>query len=115
MAINADDIFEEIMDAAEDAFKDGWDAVRQYAPAEFRKMAMQLEEIAANVAKFQVDSDEGYSPQTGKLLFKMQRTACESVLVAVSHLTMIAVQKALNAIVKVLKDAFGGALAGFLA
>lgn len=114
MAIDADDIYDKIMGAAEDAFKDGWEAVRQYAPAEFRKMAIQLEEITANVAKFEVDPDEGYSPQTAKILFRMQRTACESVLVAVSHLTLIAVQKALNAVVKVLKDAFGGALSGFL-
>ena len=52
MAIDADQIAEEMMDAAQDAFKDGWEAVRQYAHGEFRKMAVQLEEIAANVAKF---------------------------------------------------------------
>jgi hypothetical protein len=112
MAISADEIFSQISDAAEGAFKDGWAAVKDYAPAEFKKMAIQLESIAENVALYEIDSNEGYSPATGKILFRMQRTACESVLVAVTHLTLIAVQKALNAIIKVLNDAFGAALAG---
>ncbi len=114
MAISADEIFKKISDAAQGAFKDGWDAVKDYAPAEFRKMAVQLESIAENVAKYELDSNEGYSPATGKILFRMQRTACEGVLVAVTQLTLIAVQKALNAIVKVLKDTFGAALAAAL-
>lgn len=108
MGTNVDDIFGKVMDAAEGAFKDGWQAVKSFAPAEFKKMSIQLAEIIDNVAKFEVDDNEGYSPATGKMLFKMQRAACESVLVAVTHLTMIAVQKALNAIIKVLKDALGG-------
>jgi hypothetical protein len=44
----------------------------------------------------------------------MQRQACESVLVAVTQLTMISVQKALDAIVKVLKKSFKGAIASVL-
>jgi len=114
MTISADDIFDKISDAAEGAFKDGWNAVSTYAPAEFRKMAVQLASIVENVGMYEVDPDKGYSPATGKVLFRMQRTACESVLVAVTQLTLIAVQKALNAIIKVLKDAFGAALAGVL-
>lgn len=114
MSISADDILKKITDAAEGAFTDGWSAVKDYAPAEFKKMAIQLESITENVAAYELDPDSGYSPATGKILFRMQRTACESVLVAVTHLTLIAVQKALNAIVKALKDAFGTVLAGVL-
>jgi hypothetical protein len=114
MPVTADEIFTQISDAAGGAFKEGWAAVRNYAPAEFRKMAVQLEDIATNVALFAVDDSQGYSPATGKLLFRMQRLSCESVLVAVTQLTMIAVQKALNAILKVLKSAFQGALAAVL-
>jgi len=114
MTTSADEIFSKISDAAQDAFKDGWAAVKDYAPAEFRKMAVQLESIAENLAKYEINSEDGYSPATGKILFRMQRTACESVLVAVTQLTLIAVQKALNAIIKVLKDAFGAALSAVL-
>ncbi len=114
MSINADDIFSKISEAAQGAFKDGWAAVKDYAPTEFRKMAVQLESIAENVAKYQIDPNQGYSPSTGKVLFRMQRNACEAVLVAVTQLTLLAVQKALNAIIKALREAFGTALAAVL-
>ena len=114
MSISTDEIFEKIMEAAEGAFKDGWESVRTYAPAEFRKMAIQLAEIAQNVALYKIDSSRGYSEETGKILFQMQRTACESVFVGVTLLTLIAVQDAINTIIKVLKDTFGGAVSAVL-
>lgn len=111
MNINADEIYNKMMSAAEDSFKDGWSAVKTYAPAEFKKMSLQLAEIAHNIALYEIDNTQGYSPETGKILFKMQRTACESVLVAVTHLTVIAVQNAINAILQALKETLGGVIA----
>lgn len=111
MNINADEIYNKMMGAAEDSFKDGWSAVKTYAPAEFKKMSVQLAEIAGNIALYEMDNKQGYSPETGKILFKMQRTACESVLVAVTHLTLNAVQDAINAILQTLKEALGGVVA----
>jgi hypothetical protein len=114
MAIGADEILSKIMDAAEGAFKDGWVVVKSYAAAEFSKMAFQLEEIANNVAKYVIDPNDGYSPETGKILFRMQRTACESVLVAVTKLSLITIQTAINAIIQVLNEAFASFLPGVL-
>jgi len=114
MSVSAEDIFNKIMDAAETAFNEGWVVVKNYAPAEFRKMAVQLESIAENVAAFEIDKSQGYSPATGKVLFRMQRRATEAVLIAVTQLTLMAVEKALNAIIKVVKEAFGAALAAAL-
>lgn len=108
MSVNADDVFNKMMGAAEGAFNEGWDAVKIYAPAEFRKMSVQIAEIAKNVTIYQIDNTQGYSPETGKLLFQMQRNSCEAVLVAVTRLTLLAVQNALNAIIKVLRDTFQG-------
>jgi hypothetical protein len=108
MDIGADEIFKKMIDAAEGAFDEGWEAVKVYAPAEFKKMSVQLVEIVENVSLYEIDKTQGYSIKTGKILFQMQRTACESVLVAVTHLTLIAVQKALNAIMKVLRETFSG-------
>jgi len=114
MKISADEVYSKIMEAAEAAFQDGWQEVKVYAPAEFRKMAVQLEEIAENVTLYELDNSQGYSPETGKVLFRMQRTACESVLVAITRLTLIAVQDAMDAIVRVLKEAFAGVVAAVL-
>lgn len=111
MSVNADDIYDKIMGAAEGAFQDGWHVVKAYAPGEFKKMALQLADIAANVAKYQLDPTLGYSPETGRILFQMQRNACEGVLIALTQLTLLTVQNAINAILKVLKGAFGGIIA----
>lgn len=110
----ADDVFNKMMDAAGTAFGSGWNSVKQYAPAEFKKMALQIAEIAENVALYKADPKQGYSEETGKLLLRMQRIACESVLVVVTQLTMIAVQKAFDAILKVLKDSIPGPIAAIL-
>jgi len=110
----AEQIFEEMMDAGQGAFGAGWNAVKQYAPLEFKKMALQIEEIARNVALNQLDGTQGYSVETGKLLMKMQRNACEGVLVATTQLTMIAVQKAMDAMYAVLRDAFKGVIEAVL-
>jgi len=111
MSISANEIFAKIIDVAEGAFEDGWHIVKSYAPTEFKKMAIQLAEIAENIALYEKDNTQGYSPETGKILFKMQRTACEGVLIAVTHLTLITIQKALNGIIKDLKETFTGVIA----
>jgi hypothetical protein len=114
MGISVDEILGKITDAAEGAFKDGWQAVKTYAPAEFKKMSIQLAEIVENVALYEADNNQGYSSQTGRVLFKMQRAACVSVLVAVTHLTLITVQKAIDAILKILRDTFSGIIAAIV-
>ena len=108
--INVDELFNTMLNAGSNAFGDKWKEVENYAPAEFKKISEQIVEIAKNIAKYEKDNNQGYSPETGKLLLQMQRTATESVLVAVSTLTLIAVQNGINAILKVLKDTFGGIL-----
>lgn len=114
MSVKVDELFDEMMNAGATAFGSGWSAVAKYAPAEFRKMAIQLADIAANVAAYEADPDKGYSPETGKVLLTMQKRALESVLVATTELTLIAVEKAINAILDVLARTFKGALAAVL-
>lgn len=114
MAIKVDDVFAKMMATAGQAFGDGWASVKNYAPTEFRKMALQLVDIADNVAKYRADRSTGYSAATGKLLFQMQRNATEGVLVAISTLTLLAVQNAINAILAVLKRTFKAALKAVL-
>lgn len=103
-----------MLQSGSDAFGDGWDSVKDYAPAEFKKISSQIVEIAENVAKYELDESQGYSPETGKVLLQMQRTATESVLVAMSTLTIIAVQNAINAMMQVLKETFEGVLSSIL-
>lgn len=111
MNVNADEVFSKIIEAAEGAFKANWQIVRTFAPAEFKKMAIQLAEIVENVSLFEVDNTQGYSPETAKVLFSMQRVSCEAVLVALTQLTLVTVQDALNGITIVLRNTFEGIIA----
>ncbi len=114
MEITFENVLNNMLESASGAFEDGWDSVKAYAPAEFRKISSQIVDITENVAKYELDNSQGYSPETGKILLQMQRTATEGVLIAVSTLTLIAVQKAINAIFKILKDTFEGVLSTIL-
>jgi len=114
MDITFENVLEKMLQSGSDAFGDGWDSVKDYAPAEFKKISSQIVEIAENVAKYELDESQGYSPETGKVLLQMQRTATESVLVAMSTLTIIAVQNAINAMMQVLKETFEGVLSSIL-
>ena len=51
MEINFDNVLDTMLETASDAFDDGWDAVKIYAPAEFKKISAQIVEIAENVVK----------------------------------------------------------------
>ncbi len=106
MAIKVEDVLTQMLSAAKTEFGAGWDHIKAFAPAEFKKIAMQLVEIAENVGRFKLDPNDGYSPETGALLLKMQRNATESVLVGVTALTLLAVQNAINAVLKVIKNTF---------
>lgn len=106
MAINPDILYSSMLTEAQSSFGAGWDAIKTYAPAEFKKLTTQLVDIANNVAKYELDPNQGFSPETGKLLLKMQLNATESVLVAVSTLTLLAVQNAINGILQILKNTF---------
>lgn len=104
----ADEIFKTLIGGAATAFGKNWTGIEAYAKTEFQKMATQLADIAENVKLYEEDSSKGYSPETGKALLKMQRTACESVIVAMTHLTLIAVQASIDKVFETLESAFGG-------
>lgn len=114
MSINLDDLLKNMLEAGQQTFGEGWDDVKSYAPVEFKKMAVQIKDIAENVARYKLDPQTGYSEETGHLLFKMQQNACESVIAAMTKLTLLAVQNAINAMLKVLRDSLGGAVRGII-
>ena len=114
MELSFEELLAQMLQAGSEAFGEGWSDVKDYAPAEFKKISAQIIEIGENVAQYQLDNSLGYSPETGRILMQMQRTATEGVLVAISTLTMIAVQKAITAIFDVLKNVFQGVVLSIL-
>jgi hypothetical protein len=110
MALNVDDLVQEMLAAAETAFGSEWKQVKAFVPTEFKKMGLQLADIADNVAKFEADPNDGYPPATGKILLQMQQRALEATLTAVTALTLVSIQNAIDAVFEVLKDGVGGIL-----
>lgn len=115
MDFNKTNLVKTMKSEALSAFGSGWAQIKDYAPTEFEKMAIQLINIGKNVALYKTSNKKkGYSPATGKALLKMQRTAMESVLVAISGLVLLTIQTAVNAIFKLLKSTFSTALSSLL-
>jgi hypothetical protein len=108
--IDLEPIYQAMLKKAPAAFGAAWDKVKIFLPAELRKMAVQLAEIADNVSKFAQNSAEGYPPETGRVLLRMQRRALENVLIAVTALTLIAVEQSINGILDAAREVAGGVL-----
>ncbi len=110
MTVTADTLLSEMLRAGASAFGEGWTAVSTFARTEFKKIADTLIDIAGNVAAFQSDPTKGYSPEVGRTLLAMQKGSTEAVFVALTALTLITVQQAINAVLDVAKALFAGAL-----
>lgn len=92
----------EMIAAGRTAAADIWDQIRTFAIPELKKIAVQIEALA--------DPDSPWSRAEKKLLFKMQRDAAVSVIVAMTSLTMLAVERAINAIIAAVKGLINGAV-----
>ena len=107
MEFNLDNVYKKMLGEAESAFGDGWNSIKAYAPGEFKKLAGKMVDIAKNVAAYDPDDNaQGYPPEVGKNMLEMAVNAMNSVLLAVATLTLIAIEKAVNAILDVLKSTF---------
>ena len=111
---SVDDIYKALMTAAPAAFGNAWKDAKGFVPAELHKLAVQLVSIADNVAKFELDNNDGYPPATGKVLLEMQKRATENVLIAVTALTLIALEDTINAVLKAAKGFVSGTVAALL-
>jgi hypothetical protein len=106
MSLDFNTILKQLLDAGATAFGAEWKQVETIAPTEFHKLAVQLAAIPANVAKHELDPMQGYSEETGKIILQMQIRALEATLTAVTAITLISVQRAMDAIFDILKGVF---------
>lgn len=102
-----DQVFDALLKAAPQNFGKAWTDVKGFLPTELHKISVQLVSIAENVAKFKADPSQGYPVATGKVLLKMQINATENVLVAVTVLTLIALEDTINAVIRAAKGVLG--------
>jgi len=114
MELTVDNALKEMLRAGAAAFGEAWGQVSRFAKAEFAKIAQTLVAIAENVAAFQRNPDEGYPPEVGRKLLEMQKASTEAVFVSLTALTLIAVERAINAVLEVVRQLFSAALGAVL-
>lgn len=114
MTVNVDQVLEAVTAAGKQVFADNWGTISTYAETEFKKMSQQMVDIAANVAKHEADASQGYTAEVGKMLMDMQRLSTVNVLIAMSAMTLVAAQQALNAMLEIVKNTLGGVIGAIL-
>lgn len=107
MALDIPGLAKKMLDAALPILKDKAPEVGIHAEGEFQKIAITLGTIEKGVLAGQITQ-----PQAS-LLVDMQKSAARSVLLASEGLSLLAVEAALNAALKVVKEAVNTAL-GFV-
>lgn len=79
-----------------------WEKLKTYALPELKKISLQIVAIAENITD--------YTPEGAKALLNMQINATVGVFVAMTTLTLIEVQAALNAMLDAIRATVNGAL-----
>lgn len=79
-----------------------WGAMKGFAAVELRKIAVQIVAVAENAADF--------TPAGAKLLLELQVQASVGVIVAMTEMVMLAVQRAINAVLAAVREMVNGAL-----
>ena len=100
--MDADALLGKMVDAGRGLKGDIWSKMETVAIPELRKIAIQIVELAK--------PGSPWSPDESKLLLKMQIRSATGIIVAMTALTMIAVQNAINAILDAVREFVNGKL-----
>lgn len=100
--VTADNLGERMFDAAKTSLKDRFRAVKHFLRAESEKLAITLRMIIEARAAKDISDEEA------KILLNQQKVAAAAVLKAAEGMTAVAVQAALSAALKVVKDFVNG-------
>ena len=102
--LKVDDLVKRMLTAAAGPLKAEWPDAKAYAELEFTKLAQTLLMIQASYALGQINKTEA------KLLLDIQRNAARSVLLTLQGLGALAVEQAINAALKTVRDAVNAAI-----
>jgi Na+/H+-translocating membrane pyrophosphatase len=88
--------------AGENLGSSAWGQMQTYAIPELQKIAQQIVTIAANI--------NDYTPDGAKALLNMQLNASVGVIVAMTTMTLLDVQTAINSILNAVKGQVNGVI-----
>ena len=96
--VTLDNLGDKMFETAKTTFGSKFAVVKQYLKAESEKLAITLRMIIEESAK------QGISKAEARILLNQQKVATTAVLTAAEGMTAVAVQAAINAALKVVKD-----------
>ncbi len=95
MALDTTALVNAMVSAGEHLGEDLWNSIETFAVPELQKIAVQIVAIEKN--------RDAFTPEGAKALLDMQLRASVGVIVAMTTLTLLAVQKAINEILEAVK------------
>ena len=104
MSINVSQLARQMVGAAKTELTDEWPEIKQYAEAEARKIAETIKMIGRLHAQGKI------TKKAAKLHLRIQKNAAVTVLLTVEGLGLLAVENAINAAVKAIRQAVNTAV-----
>jgi len=92
-------VSKDMIGAATGVFNDKWPEIRDYAESEFRKLADSLAMVAEGVAAGKI------TRKAAKALINIHKNSAKTVMLTVEGMGLLLVEAAINAAMKVIKDA----------
>jgi hypothetical protein len=100
--MDTDMLFGKMVDAGRGLAGNVWSAMETVAIPELKKIAFQIADLAK--------PDSPWSPEESKILLRMQVRSAVGIIVAMTALTMLAVQNAINAILDAVRQFVNSAI-----
>ena len=98
MSINPSDLWSQMIAAASTSLGDDWPKVKSFAESELKRLARTLVDIGELAASGEISRAEA------KALIKIHRNTTQTVLLAAEGMSILAVEKAVNAALAVVKE-----------
>jgi len=102
--IDVDQVLSGMLGAAQGVFNEKWPSIKDFAEAEFEKLARTLAQIELLKLSDQINEGEA------SVLFEMQKNTARAVMLALEGMSLLLVEGAINAALAVVKDAVNTAL-----
>jgi N-methylhydantoinase B/oxoprolinase/acetone carboxylase alpha subunit len=104
--MNTSAVLKEMLNAGSASFGASWSEIKDYAEVEFRAILSRLKDIARAVA----DPNNMVTLSSARHLVKAQIALAAQAIVGFTTMTIVAVQKAINAVLKTVKGTINSAL-----
>jgi hypothetical protein len=102
--IDVDQVLTGMLGAAQGVFNEKWPEIKDYAEAEFEKLAKTLIQIELLRLRNQISEGEA------SVLFEMQKNTARAVMLTLEGMSLLLVEGAINAALAVVKDTVNSAL-----